>query len=114
MHCISVSLSLNTDWKMFMVDQNVSPQDEPVPPILTERIDTVIYRTAWQEQKAHGLRTMVWTWLALLAGLLLVIGASALVVVLLWNICRLRAIAGLCGLYGIALLFCLWRLRAAA
>jgi uncharacterized membrane protein YqjE len=98
---------------MFMLDQDVSLQDAPVPPILTERIDTVVYRSELQEQKAPGLRTMVWTWLALLAGLMLVIGASALVLVLLWNICRLRAIVGLCGLYGIALLFFLWRLRAA-
>ncbi|HSC76911.1 MAG TPA: phage holin family protein [Pseudomonadales bacterium] len=64
-----------------------------------------------QEQKIHGLRALMWTWLALLAGLLLVIGLSALVLMALWDNYRLQAIIGLCAFYTAALLVCLWRLR---
>ena len=64
-----------------------------------------------QEQKMHGLSALVWTWLALLAGLLLMIGLSALVLFALWDSYRLQAIIGLCFFYAIALLICLWRLR---
>lgn len=64
-----------------------------------------------QEQKIHGLRALVWTWLALLAGLLLVVGLSALVLLLLWDGYRLQALIGLCAFYAVALLLCLLRLR---
>ena len=64
-----------------------------------------------QEQKFFGLRALVWTWLALLAGLLLVIGLSAVVLVALWDNYRLHALIGLCIFYAVALLICLWRLR---
>lgn len=64
-----------------------------------------------QEQKTYGLRALVWTGLTMMAGLLLVIGLSALLLVALWDTYRLHAIIGLCVFYGIALLLCLWRLR---
>lgn len=64
-----------------------------------------------QEQKTYGLHTLVWTGLSMMAGLLLVIGLSALLLVALWDEYRLQAIIGLCAFYGVASLLCLWRLR---
>lgn len=64
-----------------------------------------------QEQKTYGLRALVWTGLTMMAGLLLVIGLSALLLVALWDDYRLHAIIGLCVFYGVALLLCVWRLR---
>jgi uncharacterized membrane protein YqjE len=64
-----------------------------------------------QEQKIYGLRTLVWTGLVMMAGLLLVIGLSALLLVALWDDYRLHAIIGLCVFYAMVLLVCLWRLR---
>ena len=64
-----------------------------------------------QEQKLYGLRALVRTWLALLAGLLLAIGLSAVVLVVLWDDYRLHALIGLCFFYACALLICFWRLR---
>lgn len=65
-----------------------------------------------QEQKIHGLRAFMWTGLALSVGLLLVIALSALVLLLLWDNYRMQAMVGLCVFYAVALLLCLWRLRA--
>jgi len=64
-----------------------------------------------EEQKICALRTLFWTALIIVAGLLLIIGLSLLVLVSLWDEYRLQAIIGLCFFYTYALLLGVWRLR---
>ena len=51
--------------------------------------------------------------LALVFGLLLLIGLSALVLILVWDTYRLTGIIGLCLFYTLAAAFCGLRLKAA-
>jgi uncharacterized membrane protein YqjE len=64
-----------------------------------------------QEQKTYGLRALMWAGSVLFVGLLLMMGLSALLLVLLWDSYREQAIMGLCAFYAVAMLLCLWRLR---
>ncbi len=64
-----------------------------------------------QEQKERSLQTIAWAGMALLAGLLLLIGLSALLLIAAEEAYRLPAILSLCLLYSLALLLCVWRLR---
>ena len=69
--------------------------------------------------QADQLRTQIHDSLLLFAGLalvfalLLLIGLSALVLILFWDTYRLPAIIGLCVFYTLAALFCALRLKAA-
>lgn len=63
-----------------------------------------------QEQKVRTLQTLVLTAVALLLGLLLLIGLSALLLIALWDNYRLHAVIGLCLCYAVGLLLCCWRL----
>mgnify|MGYP006205139037 len=49
--------------------------------------------------------------MALIAGLLLLLGLSALLLVVAGETYRLHAILALCLVYSLALLVCVWRLR---
>lgn len=64
-----------------------------------------------QEQKANGLQALALAAIALLAGWLLLIGVSTLLLIALWDDYRLQAISGLCLFYTALLLASLWRLR---
>lgn len=64
-----------------------------------------------QEQKSNSLHALALTGLALLAGWLLLIGLSALLLISLWDDYRLATISGLCVFYALLLLASLWRLR---
>jgi uncharacterized membrane protein YqjE len=64
-----------------------------------------------QEQKANSLQALALTGLALLAGWLLLMGLSALLLIALWDDYRLPTISGLCLFYALLLLASLWRLR---
>lgn len=66
-----------------------------------------------QEQKAAGLRQLLYAGLLLIFGLLLLFALSALVVLLFWDSYPLEAMGALCLFYGLACLFALWRLRVA-
>ena len=66
-----------------------------------------------QEQKANTLRLLLFAGLALVFALLLLIGLSALVLILLWDSYRLAGIIGLCVFYLVAALFCAMRLKSA-
>ncbi len=66
-----------------------------------------------QEQKARTVRLLLFAGLALVFALLLLIGLSALLLILVWDSYRLYGIIGLCGLYTLAALFCAMRLKAA-
>lgn len=66
-----------------------------------------------QEQKARTVSLLLFAGLALVFALLLLIGLSALVLVLVWDSYRLAGILGLCGFYALAALFCGLRLKAA-
>lgn len=66
-----------------------------------------------QEQKAAGMRQLLYALLALIFGLLCLFAVSVLVMVLYWDSYRLEAIGALCLLHGLICLFALWRLRAA-
>lgn len=66
-----------------------------------------------QEQKARSLRMLLFAGFALVFGLLLLLGLSALLLVLLWDSYRLQGIIGLCLFYSAATLFCALRLKAA-
>ena len=56
---------------------------------------------------------MLFAGLALVFGLLLLIGLSALVMILLWDSYRISGILGLCVFYTLAAVFCGVRLKAA-
>jgi uncharacterized membrane protein YqjE len=64
-----------------------------------------------QEQKSNSLQALALTALTLLAGWLLLLGLSALLLIALWDDYRLQAISGLCLFYALLLLASLWRLR---
>ena len=66
-----------------------------------------------QEQKARTVSLLLFAGLALVFALLLLVGLSALVMILLWDTYRLTAIVGLCVFYLLAALFCGLRLKAA-
>lgn len=66
-----------------------------------------------QEQKARTVSLLLFAGLALVFALLLLIGLSALVLILLWDTYRLAGIIGLCVFYALAALFCGMRLKAA-
>ena len=66
-----------------------------------------------QEQKARTVSLLLFAGLALVFALLLLIGLSALVLILVWDTYRLYGILALCGFYTLAALFCALRLKAA-
>lgn len=66
-----------------------------------------------QEQKARTVSLLLFAGLALVFALLLLIGLSALLLILVWDSYRLMGIIGLCGFYTLAALFCALRLKAA-
>ncbi|WP_017905651.1 phage holin family protein [Pseudomonas asplenii] len=66
-----------------------------------------------QEQKARTVSLLLFAGLALVFALLLLIGLSALVLILVWDTYRLAGIIGLCAFYSLAALFCGLRLKAA-
>ncbi|KPA90571.1 MULTISPECIES: phage holin family protein [Pseudomonas] len=66
-----------------------------------------------QEQKARTVSLLLFAGLALVFALLLLIGLSALVLILVWDTYRLAGIIGLCVFYSLAALFCGLRLKAA-
>ncbi|BBP64105.1 MULTISPECIES: phage holin family protein [Pseudomonas] len=66
-----------------------------------------------QEQKARTVSLLLFAGLALVFALLLLVGLSALVLILVWDTYRLAGIIGLCLFYLLAALFCGLRLRAA-
>ena len=66
-----------------------------------------------QEQKAAGLRQVLYAGVALVFGLLWLFALSALVLLLAWDSYRLQALVALCLLHGLGCLLALWRLRAA-
>ena len=66
-----------------------------------------------QEQKARTVSLLLFAGLALVFALLLLIGPSALVLILVWDTYRLAGIIGLCVFYSLAALFCGLRLKAA-
>ena len=67
----------------------------------------------FQEQKARTVSLLLFAGLALVFGLLLLIGLSALVLVLVWDSYRLAGIIGLCVFYTLAAIYCGLRLKAA-
>ncbi|NWA00049.1 phage holin family protein [Pseudomonas gingeri] len=66
-----------------------------------------------QEQKARTVSLLLFAGLALVFALLLLIGLSALVLILVWDTYRLTGIIGLCAFYTLAALFCGLRLKSA-
>ena len=66
-----------------------------------------------QEQKARTVSLLLFAGLALVFGLLLLIGLSALVLILVWDSYRLAGIIGLCVFYTLAAIYCGLRLKAA-
>ncbi|WP_298188118.1 phage holin family protein [uncultured Pseudomonas sp.] len=57
-----------------------------------------------KEQQSHTLSLLVLTSLALLFGLLLIIGLSAALLIAFWESHRLLVISGLCAFYALGLL----------
>ncbi|WP_409297813.1 phage holin family protein [Pseudomonas sp. KCJK8993] len=66
-----------------------------------------------QEQKARTVSLLLFAGLALVFALLLLVGLSALVLILVWDTYRLAGIVGLCVFYALAALFCGLRLKSA-
>lgn len=63
-----------------------------------------------KEQRAQALKLSLLAGLSLILALLLVLGLSALLLILFWDSYRLETAAGLCALYGLGLLLCVRRL----
>lgn len=63
-----------------------------------------------KEQRAQALKLSLLAGLSLILALLLVLGLSALLLILFWDSHRLETAAGLCALYGLGLLLCVRRL----
>jgi uncharacterized membrane protein YqjE len=66
-----------------------------------------------QEQKSRTVSLLLFAGLALVFALLLLIGLSALVMILVWDTYRFTGIIGLCLFYILAAGFCGMRLKAA-
>ena len=66
-----------------------------------------------QEQKARTVSLLLFAGLALVFALLLLVGLSALVMILVWDTYRLTGIISLCVFYILAAAFCGLRLKAA-
>lgn len=66
-----------------------------------------------QEQKARTVSVLLFAGLSLVFALLLLVGLSALVLILLWDTYRLAGIIGLCVFYLLAAMFCAMRLKSA-
>ena len=66
-----------------------------------------------QEQKARTVSLLLFAGLALVFALLLLVGLSALVMILVWDTYRLTGIISLCVFYVLAAAFCGLRLKAA-
>ncbi|MGY2289639.1 phage holin family protein [Pseudomonas sp. SDO528_S397] len=66
-----------------------------------------------QEQKARTVSLLLFAGLALVFALLLLVGLSALVMILVWDTYRLTGIISLCVFYTLAAAFCGLRLKAA-
>jgi uncharacterized membrane protein YqjE len=66
-----------------------------------------------QEQKSRTLSLLLFAGLALVFTLLLLIGLSALLLIIVWDSYRLAGIIGLCVFYTLAAAFCGLRLKAA-
>ncbi|MET1081039.1 MAG: phage holin family protein [Pseudomonas sp.] len=63
-----------------------------------------------KEQRSQAVQLSLLAGLCLIFALLLLIGLSALLLILCWDSYRLEAAFGLCGVYGAGLLLCVWRL----
>lgn len=66
-----------------------------------------------QEQKSRTVSLLLFAGLALVFALLLLVGLSALVMILVWDTYRLIGIISLCVFYSLAAAFCGVRLKAA-
>lgn len=66
-----------------------------------------------QEQKVNSLHLLLFGGLTLIFAMLLLIGFSALLLVMFWDNWRLEVLSGLCLFYLLATAYCGVRLRAA-
>lgn len=66
-----------------------------------------------QEQKSRTVSLLLFAGLALVFALLLLVGLSALVLILVWDTYRFVGIIGLCVFYTLAAIFCAMRLKSA-
>jgi uncharacterized membrane protein YqjE len=62
-----------------------------------------------QEEKSRSFQLFIFSGLSLIFGLLIIIGISAAILVACWEEYRLTAVLGLCLLYGLGLLACVFR-----
>ncbi|MBC9250381.1 hypothetical protein A9179_08870 [Pseudomonas alcaligenes] len=69
-----------------------------------------LFGSELQEQKSNSLRLLLLAGLTLVFALLLLLGLSALVLILCWETQRLPAVLGLCLAYTLATLYCAVRL----
>ncbi len=63
-----------------------------------------------KEQRTQAVQLSLLAGLCLIFALLLLIGLSTLLLILFWDSYRLEAALGLCAVYGVGLLVCVWRL----
>ncbi|MGL4319115.1 MAG: phage holin family protein [Pseudomonas sp.] len=72
-----------------------------------------LFGSELQEEKRRALRLLLLAGLALIFGLLLLLGLSALVLIVFWDGYRLPAILGLCLFHALLTLYCAARLYGA-
>lgn len=66
----------------------------------------------FQEEKSRSFQLFLFAGVALIFGLLLLVGLSAALMIYFWDSHRMLAAIGLCALYGCGLLFALLRARS--
>jgi uncharacterized membrane protein YqjE len=106
-------MALGTESGPSLADQHSSPRRAGAAFLGLLHSHVELFGIELQEQKSRTVSLLLFAGLALVFALLLLVGLSALVLILLWDTYRLAGIIGLCGFYTLAAVFCGVRLRAA-
>jgi uncharacterized membrane protein YqjE len=106
-------MALGTESGLPPADQHSSPRRVGAAFLGLLHSHVELFGIELQEQKSRTVSLLLFAGLALVFALLLLVGLSALVLILLWDTYRLAGIIGLCVFYTLAAGFCGLRLKAA-
>jgi uncharacterized membrane protein YqjE len=106
-------MALGTESGSSSTDQNSSPRRLGAAFLGLLHSHVELFGIELQEQKSRTLSLLLFAGMALVFALLLLIGLSALLLIVVWDSYRLAGIIGLCIFYTLAAVFCGLRLKAA-
>lgn len=106
-------MALGTESGSSSADQNSSPRRLGAAFLGLLHSHVELFGIELQEQKSRTLSLLLFAGMALVFALLLLIGLSALLLIVVWDSYRLAGIIGLCIFYTLAAVFCGLRLKAA-